>query len=90
VRPITPYTVRDDEALLRRLARMRRMDLVVERQEYALGTVCAAVPITVGTMAATMAISLPLQQSDRLVPAAQRLQAEIGRHLGSLALSISI
>ncbi|MFE5216223.1 MULTISPECIES: IclR family transcriptional regulator [unclassified Streptomyces] len=87
---ITPYTVRDNDALLRRLGRTRRMEAVVERQEYALGTVCAAVPITVGTTAATMAISLPARHADRLLPAAERLQAEIGRHLGSLTLSISI
>ncbi|MGW1001263.1 IclR family transcriptional regulator [Streptomyces sp. NPDC002520] len=90
VRPITSHTVRDEDALLWRLSRTRRMELVMERQEYALGTVCAAVPITVGTTAATVAISLPLHQADRLVPAAQQLQAEIGRHLGSLVLSISI
>ncbi|MFI0835778.1 IclR family transcriptional regulator [Streptomyces sp. NPDC021140] len=88
--PITPYTVRDGHSLLRRLERMRRMTPVIERQEYALGTVCAAIPITVGTTAATMAISLPLHQADRLLPAAQRLQHEVGRRLGSLALSISI
>ncbi|MGW4454249.1 IclR family transcriptional regulator domain-containing protein, partial [Streptomyces sp. NPDC004599] len=87
---LTPYSVRDDDALLRRLARTPRMEPVVERQEYALGTVCAAVPITVGTTAATMAISLPVHQSERLLPAARRLQAGIGRHLGALSLSISI
>ncbi|WP_442818951.1 IclR family transcriptional regulator [Streptomyces sp. NBC_01235] len=87
---ITPYTVRDDHTLLRRLERMRRMDPVVERQEYALGTVCAAIPITVGTTAATMAISLPSHHADRLLPAARQLQNEVGRLLGSLAVSISI
>ncbi|WP_425264737.1 helix-turn-helix domain-containing protein [Streptomyces incarnatus] len=90
VQSITPYTVRDNDALLRRLARMPRMEPVVERQEYALGTVCAAVPITVGTTVATMAMSLPVHQADRLLPAAYRLQTEIGRHLGTLSLSISI
>ncbi|MEU0332304.1 IclR family transcriptional regulator C-terminal domain-containing protein [Streptomyces sp. NPDC006193] len=90
VQPLTRYTVRDNDALLRRLARLRRMEAVVERQEYALGTVCAAVPITVGTTAATMAISLPAQRADRLLPAVERLQTEIGRNLGSLALSISM
>ncbi|WP_173985611.1 IclR family transcriptional regulator domain-containing protein [Streptomyces sp. P3] len=89
-RPITPYTVRDNHALLRRMERMRRMDLVLERQEYALGTVCAAIPITVGTTAATMAISLPAHHADRLLPAARELQNEVGRLLGSLAISISI
>ncbi|MEU9474273.1 IclR family transcriptional regulator C-terminal domain-containing protein [Streptomyces sp. NPDC048191] len=90
VQSLTPYTVRDNDALLRRLARIPRTGPVVERQEYALGTVCAAIPITVGTTVATMAISLPAHQSDRLLPAAHRLQAEIGRHLGTLVLSISI
>ncbi|MFF7752209.1 IclR family transcriptional regulator [Streptomyces sp. NPDC007971] len=90
VQSLTPYTVRDNHALLRRLARISRMEPVVERQEYALGTVCAAIPVTIGTTAATVALSLPFHQSDRLLPAAHRLQADIGRHLGSLALSISI
>ncbi|WP_189311360.1 IclR family transcriptional regulator [Streptomyces brasiliensis] len=90
VQSLTPYTVRDDQYLLRRLERMRRMEPVTERQEYALGTVCAAIPITFGARAATVALSLPAHQADRLVPAAQRLQAEVGHRLGSLALSISI
>ncbi|MFJ9815984.1 IclR family transcriptional regulator [Streptomyces sp. NPDC101151] len=90
VQSITPYTVRDNHSLLRRLARIPRMEPVVERQEYALGTVCAAIPITVGTTAVTMAISLPAHQAERLLPAAHRLQVEIGRQLGSLMLSISI
>ena len=90
VQSITPYTVRDDHTLLRRLARVRRMETVVERQEYALGTVCAAIPISVGTTAATMAIPLPAHQADRLPAAVHQLQSEIGRMLGSLAVSISI
>ncbi|MFI0164572.1 IclR family transcriptional regulator [Streptomyces sp. NPDC017095] len=90
VRALTPYTVRDNDTLLRRLARMRRMEPVVERQEYAVGTVCAAVPITAGATAATVAISLPTHQADRLLPAARRLHTEIGRHLESLTLAISI
>ncbi len=90
VQSITPYTVRDDRALLRRLERLGRMEPVIERQEYALGTVCAAIPLTAGAMAATMAISLPSHQADRLLPAARQLQAEIGRLLGTLAISISI
>ncbi|MFF2129303.1 IclR family transcriptional regulator [Streptomyces olivochromogenes] len=90
VQSITPYTVRDNASLLRRLERTGRMEPVVERQEYALGTVCAALPITVGTTAAAMAISLPLHQADRLLPAARQLQGEIGRLLGTLSISISI
>lgn len=90
VQAVTPYTVRDDHALLRRLDRMRRMELVVERQEYALGTVCAAIPITIGSTAGTLAISLPSHQADRLLRAAQQLQTEVGRLLGrSRSLSVS-
>ncbi|MCH0569349.1 helix-turn-helix domain-containing protein [Streptomyces sp. MUM 136J] len=90
VQAITPYTVSDHGTLLRRLDRMRRMQPVIERQEYALGTVCAAIPITVGTTAATMAISLPHDQADRLLPAVRKLQDEAGRLLGTIAVSISI
>ncbi|GAQ69607.1 IclR family transcriptional regulator [Streptomyces turgidiscabies] len=90
VQAVTPYTVRDSHTLLRRLDRMRRMELVVERQEYALGTVCAAIPITLGSTAATLAISLPSHQAGRLLEAAQQLQAEVGRLVGSFAISISI
>lgn len=50
--PVTPYSVRDRLTLLERLASMERMQPVVERQEYALGTVCAAIPITAGSGAA--------------------------------------
>ncbi|MFF8968737.1 IclR family transcriptional regulator [Streptomyces sp. NPDC014995] len=90
VQSLTPYTVRDDHTLLRRLDRVRRTETVVERQEYALGAVCAAIPVTVGTTAATIAISLPAHQADRLMPTARQLQDEAGRMLGSLAISISI
>ncbi|MFF5495837.1 IclR family transcriptional regulator [Streptomyces aquilus] len=90
VQAITPYTVRDNHTLLRRLDRVGRMEPVVEHQEYALGTVCAAIPITLGPTAATMAISLPSHQADRLMDATRQLQSEIGQLLGSLAISISI
>ncbi|MFF8843521.1 IclR family transcriptional regulator [Streptomyces sp. NPDC015127] len=90
VQPVTRYSVRDRAALMERLEAVGRREPVVERQEYALGTVCAAIPITAGDVAATMAISLPLQQEARLRPAVEQLQAGIGSLLASLAFSISI
>ncbi|RFU82566.1 transcriptional regulator [Streptomyces triticagri] len=90
VAPTTRYGVPDERTLLHRLARTRPMQPVVEIQEYALGSVCAAVPITMGATPATMAISMPLHQADRLMPAVRELQRGIGRKLGSLAFSISI
>ncbi|GAA4910686.1 IclR family transcriptional regulator [Streptomyces coeruleoprunus] len=90
VEPITPYTVRDRHALLERLNRARPTQPFVERQEYALGTVCAAIPVSTGAGAAAMAISVPLHQADRLLPAVERLRGEIGQPLSPLAFSISI
>ncbi|MEV7995344.1 helix-turn-helix domain-containing protein [Streptomyces sp. NPDC086077] len=90
VQSITPYTVPDSRTLLQRLERTNRMEPVTECQEYALGTVCAAIPITVGDTAGTMAISLPSHQADRLLPAVRQLRNEMGRAIGSLAISISI
>ncbi|MEU5387066.1 IclR family transcriptional regulator [Kitasatospora cineracea] len=75
---LTPSTSGDVRTVLRRLERVRPTMPVLERQEYALGTVCAAVPITVGSVVATMAISLPLEQGDRLGPAAARLRCLVG------------
>ncbi len=90
VQDVTPYSVRDRRTLLGRLASMERMQPVVERQQYALGTVCAAIPITAGSGAAAMAISLPLHQEERLLPAIEQLRKGVGGVLSSLAFSISI
>ncbi|MEU8540099.1 helix-turn-helix domain-containing protein [Streptomyces sp. NPDC048717] len=90
VRTLTPYTVRSQHELLDRLGGIGRMEPLVERQEYALGTVCGAIPITVGSTAAALALSLPLHQEERLLPAVEWLRNEVGSLFSSLALSISI
>ncbi|WP_209439509.1 helix-turn-helix domain-containing protein [Kitasatospora phosalacinea] len=75
---LTPSTSEGVRTVLRRLERVRPTAPVLERQEYALGTVCAAVPITVGSVVATVAVSLPLEQGERLGPVAARLRALVG------------
>ncbi|MFI1014504.1 IclR family transcriptional regulator [Streptomyces sp. NPDC020965] len=90
VQPVTPYSVSDQRSLSERLAATGRMQPVVERQEYALGTVCAAIPITAGSTAAAMAISLPLHQEERLLPAVEQLRLGVGGLLSALSFSISI
>ncbi|MFF2406094.1 IclR family transcriptional regulator [Streptomyces sp. NPDC058092] len=90
VRPLTRYSVRDRVTLLERLRSLERMEPVIERQEYALGTVCAAIPITAGFTAAAMAISVPLEQEDRLLPAVEQLRGEVANLLRSFVFSISI
>lgn len=90
VQAVTPHTVRNLHALESRIASLQRMQPVTERQEYALDTVCAAIPITAGDTAASMAISLPLHQEDRLLSAVDRLRSEVGALLSTLSFSISI
>ncbi|WP_405711194.1 helix-turn-helix domain-containing protein [Streptomyces xanthophaeus] len=90
VEAITPYTVADLKSLEQRISSLGRMQPVTERQEYSLGTVCAAIPITAGDAAATMAISLPLHQEDRLRCVVDRLRSEVGALLSTLSFSISI
>ncbi|MEU9372348.1 helix-turn-helix domain-containing protein [Streptomyces sp. NPDC048255] len=90
VQAVTPYTVADLRSLEERISSLGRMQPVTERQEYSLGTVCAAIPITAGDVAATMAISLPLHQEDRLRYAVDRLRSEVGALLSTLSFSISI
>jgi DNA-binding IclR family transcriptional regulator len=90
VRPLTRYSVRDRATLLKRLRSLERMEPVIERQEYALGTVCAAIPITAGFTAAAMAISVPLEQEERLLPAVEQLRGEVANLLRSFVFSISI
>ncbi|GGZ04649.1 transcriptional regulator [Streptomyces nitrosporeus] len=90
VRPLTRYSVRDREAFLDRLRSMKRTEPVIERQEYALGTVCAAIPITVGPAVAAMAVSLPLEEEERLHAAIEQLRCEVTTFLRSFVFSISI
>ncbi|MFE7130578.1 IclR family transcriptional regulator [Streptomyces sp. NPDC057638] len=90
IQPVTRYSVADQRGLLERLSTMGRMQPVFERQEYALGTVCAAIPITAGSTAAAMAISLPIHQEQRLLPAVEQLRKGVGELLNVLSLSISI
>ncbi|MFE3718039.1 IclR family transcriptional regulator [Streptomyces cyaneofuscatus] len=90
VRPLTRYSVRDRAALLERLRTLRRGEPVIERQEYALGTVCAAIPVTAGATIAAMAISVPLDREERLLPAVEQLRGEVASLLRSFVFSISI
>lgn len=90
VEAITAYTVPDQRSLEHRIGSLGRMQPVIERQEYALGTVCAAIPLAAGDSVATMAISLPLHQEDRLLCAVDRLRSEVGALLSTLSFSISI
>ncbi|MFD9124495.1 IclR family transcriptional regulator [Kitasatospora sp. NPDC059571] len=83
---VTPFTVAEPAAVLRRLEAVAAVNRVSERQEYALGSVCAAVPLAVGGTVAAVALSLPLRHAGRLAAAAERLRVQIGAMAPVLAL----
>ncbi|MFJ2092080.1 IclR family transcriptional regulator [Streptomyces sp. NPDC087901] len=87
--PLARNTVAEPETVLSRLARARRGEPVQETEEYAMGVVCAAVPITVGAIPSTIAISLPLAEAHRLHSTAQQLKARSERTLTSLAFTVT-
>ncbi|MEV5593476.1 IclR family transcriptional regulator C-terminal domain-containing protein [Streptomyces sp. NPDC052496] len=90
MRSLTPYSVRCEGDLLRRLDAVRRAQVALEQQEYAVGTVCSAIPIQVGSAAATVAISLPASDAQRLHCVTDRLRRMEEATLTTLAFSISI
>ncbi len=87
---LTAATVTEESVLLRRWAGAQPTMPVFEHQEYALGTVCAAVPITIGSTVATVALSLPADRADRLAAAGSRLRTRAGGLLGALSSSFTI
>jgi DNA-binding IclR family transcriptional regulator len=70
---LTSHTEVDEQVLLARLARQPATAPTLDLQEYALGTVCAAIPVTIGRAAACLALSMPLSEVHRLRPAAETL-----------------
>ncbi|MFF0426962.1 IclR family transcriptional regulator [Streptomyces sp. NPDC004520] len=85
---LTPRTVPDEEVFMRRLARIRRGSPVLEREEYVLGVVCGAVPITVGGVHSAVGFSLPVEEEDRLEGTALRLRARLERTLKAQAFTV--
>ncbi|MGW8780761.1 IclR family transcriptional regulator [Streptomyces sp. NPDC055796] len=72
----TAHTITRQEELFRQLDTRRPGAPLLDLQEYAVGTVCAAVPITSGPNAECLALSIPAPDPHRLVQAARILQSE--------------
>ena len=70
---LTSRTVIDDRALLTKLERQPASVPTLDLQEYAVGTVCAAIPVTIGKTVACLALSMPLAEAHRLKPAVDSL-----------------
>jgi DNA-binding IclR family transcriptional regulator len=83
---LTSRTITSDKVLLSRLETQPPTVPHLDLQEYAVGTVCAAVPITAGSSVGCLALSLPLEHAHRLRQAADTLNREAGPVLLSLAI----
>ncbi|MGW0873482.1 IclR family transcriptional regulator [Streptomyces sp. NPDC002740] len=83
---LTSRTITNDKLLLSRLEAQPPTVPMLDLQEYAIGTVCAAVPITAGSMAGCLALSLPVEHAHRLRQAAETLNRNAAPVLLSLAI----
>ncbi|MFJ6082918.1 IclR family transcriptional regulator [Streptomyces sp. NPDC092369] len=83
---LTSRTITSDKLLLSRLETQPPTVPHLDLQEYAVGTVCAAVPITAGSAVGCLALSLPVEHAHRLRQAADTLN----RSATPLLLSLTI
>jgi DNA-binding IclR family transcriptional regulator len=83
---LTSRTITSDKVLLSRLEAQPPTVPVLDLQEYAVGTVCAAVPITAGSTVGCLALSLPVEHAHRLRRAADTLNRNAAPVLLSLAI----
>ncbi|MFE0100183.1 IclR family transcriptional regulator [Streptomyces sp. NPDC059009] len=83
---LTSRTITNERVLLNRLASQPATVPVLDLQEYAVGTVCAAVPVTAGAAVGCLALSLPVEHAHRLREAADTLN----RGAAPVLLSLSI
>lgn len=83
----TAHTLGTPQALFQQLDSRRPSAPLLDLQEYALGTVCAAVPITAGPNAECLALSIPATDPHRLQQAARILQSEAAAVLIALIVA---
>jgi DNA-binding IclR family transcriptional regulator len=82
---LTTRTITSERLLLSRLETQPPGVPVLSLQEYAVGTVCAAVPLTTGADVGCVALSLPVEQAHRLRAAADLLSERAAGVLLTLA-----
>src|SRR5690606_16884809 len=85
---LTPRTITAAPELLRRLDTAPEAPAVTDLEEYALGTVCVAVPVRSGNTLGSLGVSLPVDRLSRLAEVRCRLLPTAGRVTRSLSLTI--
>ncbi|MEV6652369.1 IclR family transcriptional regulator C-terminal domain-containing protein [Streptomyces sp. NPDC051219] len=83
---LTSRTITNEKILFSKLDSQPATVPVLDLQEYAVGTVCAAVPITAGAAVGCLALSMPIEHAHRLRSAAQTLNRRAAPVLLSLAI----
>jgi DNA-binding IclR family transcriptional regulator len=83
---LTSRTEIDDRVLLTKLERQPASIPTLDLQEYAVGTVCAAIPVTIGSTVACLALSMPYAQAHRLRPAVDTLHERAAPVLLSMSI----
>ncbi|GGZ08469.1 hypothetical protein GCM10010343_38400 [Streptomyces avidinii] len=83
----TPHTLTGQQDLFHQLDHRPPNAPLLDLQEYAIGTVCAAVPITAGPNAECVALSIPVPDPGRLKQAARILQSEAAAVLLALIVA---
>jgi IclR family acetate operon transcriptional repressor len=85
---LTPRTITSAPELLRRLDSSPVAPAVMDLEEYALGTVCVAVPVYSGDTLGSLGVSLPAERLPRLERILARLIPTASRVTRSLSLTI--
>ncbi|WP_432249376.1 IclR family transcriptional regulator [Streptomyces sanyensis] len=83
---LTSRTITSERLLFSKLDAQPPTVPVLDLQEYAVGTVCAAVPLTAGSAVGCLALSLPIEHAHRLRQAADTLN----RRAAPVVLSLAI
>lgn len=85
---LTPHTITDPRELVRRLRLSG--DLTLDREEYALGTGCAAVPVTdaANTVVGTLAVSCRATRLSKIEASLPSMRATAARLQRTLSLTI--
>ncbi|MGV9921660.1 IclR family transcriptional regulator [Streptomyces cellulosae] len=85
---LTPHTVTTPVELVRRLESTPLAPAVTDLEEYALGTVCVAVPVYSGGTLGSIGVSMPRTRLDRIDEVRERLLPTARRVTRSLSLTM--
>ncbi|MEU5540127.1 IclR family transcriptional regulator C-terminal domain-containing protein [Streptomyces sp. NPDC020362] len=85
---LTPRTITSLPDLLRKLDTDPMAPAITDLEEYALGTVCVAVPVYRGDTLGSLGISMPAERRHRLREIRERLLPAADRVTRSLSLTI--